>query len=1097
MSVKNSFLLRSADAQTADLGEVVAVARKRNLRKRAGKKPQRSEIAGTALVAAMIGAQLAEQAQAEADLARVGEDISWLKRVRICNSHAFFRSADERVAPDGDAGDRGPLGGLHAGHRRSAVAGHGETIEASSDQSTTLKRFASAGDDDFDRGGFGRAGLSRGRRQNEDRDRDPATNAEDDEPTTGQIDDHTHEPAKDDPTSGGATGETDNNGGTSTPGDDHMHEEPASGATTGGATTGGATTGGATTGGSTGTGDHSHGTPTNGAVPHPDDLAKQQEHLALMSLVPVAAATHVAVNNGSWFDPKTWANGQVPGDGAKVLIPQGVTVDYDGQSKASIFTIRVDGQLDFATDKDTFLEVDTFVVATTGHLTIGTEGKPVDPSVSTIISFADNGPINVAWDPMLLSRGLISHGTIDIHGAEKETFLKVAIDPLKGDTSMTLESVPTGWQVGDKIVLAGTHLVPSTAANRDAPVIAQTQDEELVITAINGNVVTFDRPLVYDHEGARADLKAYVANYSRNIVFENEAGAAAPTHERGHVMLMHSDNITVKYAEFDELGRTDKSVRSIDASALTSAASDSNVKGRYSLHIHRAGVTDQEHPAVLEGNSVWGSPGWGFVHHDSNAILSNNTAYNVFGAAFVAESGNETGRWDHNIAIKSLGVDHITKDGADVGAFDLGRTGTGFWFQGRMVEAVGNVAVSVPSGAGFTYFHRGVDPNNLVIDPATSPLGDSFRYLDGVQTNTPQISIFLNNESIATRLGLEIIKANPRQDHDLRSVIENFTAWEVKIGAHIEYTGHYTFKNIDFVASDTKGIGNNYTVGLEIWNNVMDVVVNGGNIEGFRTGVHQAKTGVSGLSFMNGLDQWDYTYIDLAIKGATTDYTNKTAGDKFLTAADLVDGRLLYNSAFAETHITQANGVFDLAGTKTDSIGKTSAYKIWDPNSISTTELRGSLEQNGYWTTTDGRRVALIEEYVSDRATGDVIKVGLFVEVPSSYGLQAGQFTRTTAVNNGVLNQNSTAPSAVDDVASVKQGASVIIDVLANDSDPDGDRISLDGLFSQSGHVVANSDGTVTYFADPNFTGVDSFYYFVQDTNGDIARAQVTVTVEA
>lgn len=822
----------------------------------------------------------------------------------------------------------------------------------------------------------------------------------------------------------------------------------------------------------------------------------QKEHIALMNLVPVSAATHVAVNDGSWFDPKTWASGQVPGDGAKVLIPDGVTVDYDGESKASLFTVRVDGQLDFATDIDTFMEVDTFVVAATGTLTIGTEGDAVDPGVNAVISFADNGPINVAWDPMLLSRGLISHGTIDINGAEKAAFLKVAVDPMKGDTTLTLEAPPEGWQVGDKLVLTATHLASTKGTALGAPITVATEDEELIITAINGNVITFNKALQYDHEGPGADLKAYVANYSRNVSFENEGGATTPVHERGHVMLMHSDNISVKYAEFDELGRTDKSERSFDVTALTSVASDSNVKGRYSLHIHRAGVGDQDDPAILEGNAVYGSPGWGFVHHDSNAILSNNAAYDVFGAAFVAETGNETGRWDSNIAIKSLGVNNITKDGADVNAFDLGRTGTGFWFQGRLVEAVGNVAASVPSGAGFTYFHRGADSSHIPIDPDTATMSDSLRYLDSVRANTPNISIFLNNESIATQTGLEVIKANPRQDHDVRSVIENFLAWEVKIGVHLEYTGHYTIKDLDVVASDSRGIGANYTIGLDLQKNVIDVVVNGANIEGFYTGVRQVKTGVAGLDFMNGKDQWDYVYIDVNVTGATLGYTNRTPGDKFLTAADLTDGRLFYNSAFAETHIVQSNGVFNLLGTKTDSIGRTASYKIWDPNYINATELRGSIEQNGYWTTADGRRVALIEEYVSDRATGDVIKVGLFVEIPSHYVLAAGKFTRITPANNGVLDQNSKAPVAVDDAAHVQQGRSVVIDVLANDSDPDGDAIRLDGLFSQSGHVVANADGTVTYFADANFTGEDVFYYWVQDTNGDMTRAQVTVTVD-
>jgi hypothetical protein len=1023
--------------------ETLIATRRATPRKR-GRGPGESGVAGSALVAALLGAQVAEEAAAAGTRRDDDEDLSWLKTVRICGSHLASEAQ------------------THATH-----VGVSSSIETESNSSVGAvdhrEHFDSGGARlaEVEVRGFDKLGAefrpARGGRKNfnDDLDDDGVIDTRDGGHAGGHTPVGATDPVSEEPLTGD---------------DGHVHEDTVGG---------GADT---VAGGATGGDDHVHD--SGSTVPHPDDPAKQKEHIAVMNLVPVSGATHVAVSNGSWFDPKTWANGEVPGEGAKVLIPQGVVVDYDGKSAASIFTVRVDGELDFATDVDTFMEVDTFVVSPTGTLTIGTEGNPVDPSVSAVISFADNGPIDVAWDPMLLSRGLISHGTVDIHGAEKEAFLRVAVDPMKGDTKLTLESPPDGWQVGDKIVLAGTHLVAEKSSGSGTPITSQTQDEELVITAINGNVVTFDKPLQYNHEGARADLKTYVANYSRNVVFENEGGATTPVHERGHVMLMHSDNITVKYAEFEELGRTDKSIRSFDIGSLTTVSSDSNVRGRYSLHIHRAGTGDQEHPAIIEGNAVWGSPGWGFVHHDSNALFSNNAAYDVFGAAFVAETGNEIGRWDHNISIKSLGVDNMTKNGADVSSFDLGRTGTGFWFQSRLVEAVGNVAAGVPSGAGFTYFHRGPDSSMINIDPSNLGLADAFRYLSSVTPNTPSLAIFLNNETLASQTGLEIIKENPRQDHDLRSVIDNFLAWEVAKGVDLAYTGHYTIRNLDAVATDSLGTIK-WSAGIELGTNVLDVVVNGANLEGFYTGVRATKVLANGFSGAN--EPWDYVYIDVSIKGSTVAYLNKTPGDKFLTAADLHDGTLLFNPATAG-FLKQVNGVFDLGGFKTDSIGETAAYKPWDPDYVTTAELKGSMAQNGYWTLPDGRKIALIEDFVSDRATGDLIKVGVFVEVPSKINV--------VGTNNGVLNLNSKAPTAVDDVAHVQQGKSVVIDLIANDSDPDGDKIHLDGVFSQSGHVVVNDNGTVTYFADPNFKGDDVFYYWVQDSNGDITKAQVTVTVD-
>lgn len=817
------------------------------------------------------------------------------------------------------------------------------------------------------------------------------------------------------------------------------------------------------------------------------DAAMQADHAAIMALVPVSAATHVAVKDGSWFDPSTWANGIIPGEGARVLIPDGVAVSYDGESAASIKTIRVDGALDFATERDTFLEVDTLIVTDSGALTIGTEGEPVDPDVRAVIQFADNGPIDVNWDPRLLSRGLISMGSVDINGAEKETFLKVAVDPMKGDTTLTLEAPPEGWQVGDKLVLTGTHLVSTRGTPQGAPITVDTEDEELVITAIDGNVVTFDRPLQYDHEGARADLKAYVANYSRNIVFETENADSTPVHQRGHVMLMHSNDVAVRFAEFTDLGRTDKSERSFDLSDLNSVAPDSNVKGRYSLHIHRAGVDDQANPVIIEGAAVWGSPGWGFVHHDSNAIFANNAAYDVFGAAFVAETGNETGRWSGNIAIKSLGVANAVKNGDDVNAFDLGRTGTGFWFQGRLVEAVDNVAAGVPSGAGFTYFHRGSASDHIAVDPSTIDQGDALRYLERVDTHIPAISIFSGNETIASEKGFEVIKANPRQGHGVRSVIDDFTAWEVETGVHLQYTAHYTFTDLDLVASDSAGVIPARTRGVVLDPNVVDIVINRANIDGFYVGVDQTKNVRDGLASVGRTGEFEYVYIDVEVSGARTDFTNRTRQDRFLDGDDLADGRLSLDPAGLYAF---EDGGARIGGVIFDSIGARSLAPSWDPNTISRTELRGAIAANGIWTTESGVRVTLVEEYIADRATGVLEKVGLFVTVPDRFNLPENW------TDNGVLNSASRAPTAGADFASVGAGEAVTIDVLANDRDPDGDRIRLDGLFSEQGRVVANDDGTVTYFADPGFSGADTFYYFVQDANGDVSKAEVTVTVE-
>ena len=99
--------------------------------------------------------------------------------------------------------------------------------------------------------------------------------------------------------------------------------------------------------------------------------------------------------------------------------------------------------------------------------------------------------------------------------------------------------------------------------------------------------------------------------------------------------------------------------------------------------------------------------------------------------------------------------------------------------------------------------------------------------------------------------------------------------------------------------------------------------------------------------------------------------------------------------------------------------------------------------------------------------------------------------TDKASVNVFVQNVNQ-KPNAEDDFAETNEGEAVKINVLANDSDPDGDklRVSLFPTFSLSleenggaknGKVVVNSDNTITYTPNEGFSGTDTFTYYAID----------------
>lgn len=88
-------------------------------------------------------------------------------------------------------------------------------------------------------------------------------------------------------------------------------------------------------------------------------------------------------------------------------------------------------------------------------------------------------------------------------------------------------------------------------------------------------------------------------------------------------------------------------------------------------------------------------------------------------------------------------------------------------------------------------------------------------------------------------------------------------------------------------------------------------------------------------------------------------------------------------------------------------------------------------------------------------------------------------------------------PDAVDDSANTLQDAPVLINVLANDSDPDGDNLSVTAISQgANGVVVNNNDGTITYTPNSGFSGADSFTYTISDGSGGNDTATVNVTVD-
>lgn len=131
---------------------------------------------------------------------------------------------------------------------------------------------------------------------------------------------------------------------------------------------------------------------------------------------------------------------------------------------------------------------------------------------------------------------------------------------------------------------------------------------------------------------------------------------------------------------------------------------------------------------------------------------------------------------------------------------------------------------------------------------------------------------------------------------------------------------------------------------------------------------------------------------------------------------------------------------------------------------------------------------------VTYRPFGELVKNDTFTySVEDDLGARSDSTLVTISSNK--------PPVAEDDVAVAYASESVLIPVLGNDTDPDGniDEQSVSVRVAPgNGMAVVQSGGQVLYTPDLGFAGTDTFQYVVSDTNGSESNiATVTVEVRA
>ncbi|MEC9291283.1 MAG: Ig-like domain-containing protein [Pseudomonadota bacterium] len=291
--------------------------------------------------------------------------------------------------------------------------------------------------------------------------------------------------------------------------------------------------------------------------------------------------------------------------------------------------------------------------------------------------------------------------------------------------------------------------------------------------------------------------------------------------------------------------------------------------------------------------------------------------------------------------------------------------------------------------------------------------------------------------------------------------------------------------NLNLLANDTDPEGDTLRIthidGTALTGNAQTIDVGNGRVIISSTGAMRFEPDAN----WNGIETFNYTITD---GNGGTDTARVT-----VEVCAVNDGPDARNDNYTTDEDTAVN--INLLANDTDIDGDT----------LRITHIAGTALTGGAQTIDVGNGRVIISSTGAMRFQPDN---GWFGTETFNYRITDGNGGSDTATVRVVVREGNNGPDAKNDSYTTNEDTSVNLNLLANDTDPDGDTLrithiegvrltgSAQTIDVGNGRVIITSAGAMRFQPDANWNGTETFSYRISDGNGGVDSARVTINVK-